>query len=200
MPQRRRKARSDSDTRAAILDAAERLIGERGFAATSTAAVAAAAGVPKGLIFYYFPTKADILTALLDERLPTEPLTDLEPLVAPGDPAASLVNLDEALNLREHRMMRVIVWREADTHPDVRDYLRRFRSYLHEATVRILQASAVSPVRPGTLRACANAWVAAMFSAAGADRMHDRDDVPAPRRDELDTVARVVAAGMVQLG
>ena len=202
MPHRRRSAKIDGDARAAILDAAEDLIAAHGFDATSTAAIAAAAQVPKGLIFYYFPTKTDILTALLAERLPAEPLDDLSPLVAPGDPATSLVNLDAALNLRDHHssVLRVIVWREADTHPDVRDYLRRFRAYLHDATVRILQASTVSPVRPGTLRACANTWVAAMFSAAGNDRMRDLDDIPRLHRDELGTVAQVVAAGMVQLG
>lgn len=202
MPHRRRSARIDGDAREAILDAAETLIAERGFDATSTAAVAQAAGVPKGLIFYYFPTKTDILTALLDERLPTEPLTDLAPLVAPGDPATSLVNLDEALNLRDRHssVMRTIIWREADTHPDVRDYLRRFRAYLHEATERILQASAATPVRPGTLRACANAWVAAMFSASGSERTRGLDDISRLHRDELGTVAQVVAAGMVQMG
>ncbi|MDH6279078.1 TetR/AcrR family transcriptional regulator [Prescottella agglutinans] len=202
MPHRRRSARIDGDAREKILDAAETLIADRGFDATSTAAVAAAAGVPKGLVFYYFPTKPDILTALLAERLPAEPLDDIAPLVAPGDPARSLVNLDDALNLRDHdsSVMRVIIWREAETHPDVRDYLRRFRSYLHEATVRILQASTIAPVRPGTLRACADAWVAAMVSAAGTDRMRDLDDIPRLHHEELDTVAQLVAAGMTQLG
>ncbi|MGF7119749.1 TetR/AcrR family transcriptional regulator [Rhodococcus sp. AG1013] len=202
MPQRRRSAKIDGDAREKILDAAESLIAERGFDATSTAAVAAAAGVPKGLIFYYFATKADILTALLAERLPAEPLEDVDPLVAPGDPATSLVNLDNALNLRDDHssLMRVIILREAETHPDIRDHLRRFRSYLHDATVRVLQASAAGPVQPGTLRACANAWVAAMFSAARNDRTRDLDDVPRRPGDELGSVARVVAAGMVQLG
>ncbi|MGO4200881.1 TetR/AcrR family transcriptional regulator [Rhodococcus sp. TAF43] len=202
MPQRRRSAKIDGDAREKILDAAESLIAERGFDATSTAAVAAAAGVPKGLIFYYFATKADILTALLAERLPAEPLEDVDPLVAPGDPATSLVNLDNALNLRDDHssLMRVIILREAETHPDIRDHLRRFRSYLHDATVRVLQASAAGPVQPGTLRACANAWVAAMFSAARNDRTRDLDDVLRRPGDELGSVARVVAAGMVQLG
>ncbi len=135
--------------------------------------------MPKGLIFYYFPTKADI-------RPPCSPNDSRPNARRPraagrsGDPATSLVNLDNALNLRDHHssVMRVIIWREAESHPDVRDYLRRFRSYLHDATVRILEASAAVPVRPGTLRACANAWVAAMFSAAGNDRLRDLDDIP----------------------
>lgn len=202
MARRRRNARVDGDAREAILDAAEALIAARGFDATSTAAVAEAARVPKGLIFYYFPTKAAILAALLTERLPAEPLDDLAVLVAPGDPAQSLVNLDGALGLRGHdsSMLRVILWREAGTHPDVREHLHRFHTYLHDATVRILQASAVSPVRPGTLRACADAWVAAMVAAAGDERMRELDAAPRQGRDELGTVAQVVAAGMDRLG
>ncbi|MEV0945770.1 helix-turn-helix domain-containing protein [Rhodococcus sp. NPDC049939] len=199
---RRRNAKIDGDARALILDAAESLIAVHGFDATSTASIASAAHVPKGLVFYYFPTKTDILLALLSERLPTEPLGDVGPLVTPGDPAASLVNLDTALNLRDHHssVMRVILWREAETHPDVREHLRRFRDYLSDITERLLQASSPYPVRPGTIRACASAWVAAMFSVAGIDRLHDLDDLPRRHDEELDSVARVVAAGMVQLG
>ncbi|WP_072687410.1 TetR/AcrR family transcriptional regulator [Rhodococcus marinonascens] len=199
---RRRNAKIDGDARALILDAAETLIAVNGFDATSTASIASAAHVPKGLVFYYFPSKTDILLALLSERLPTEPLADVGTLVTPGDPAASLVNLDSALNLRDQHssVMRVIIWREAETHPDVRAHLRRFRDYLSDITERLLQASSPYPVQPGTIRACASAWVAAMFSLAGTDRLHDLDDLPRRHREELDNVARVVAAGMVQLG
>ncbi|MBV6761814.1 MULTISPECIES: TetR/AcrR family transcriptional regulator [Rhodococcus] len=199
---RRRSAKIDGDARELILDAAESLIAVHGFDATSTASIASAAHVPKGLVFYYFPSKTDILLALLSERLPTEPFGDVSPLVTPGDPAASLVNLDAALNLRDHHssVMRVIIWREAETHPDVRAHLRRFRDYLSDITERLLQASSPYPVQPGTLRACATAWVAAMFSVAGNDRLHDLDDLPRQHGEELGNVARVVAAGMVQLG
>ncbi|WP_305092411.1 TetR/AcrR family transcriptional regulator [Prescottella sp. R16] len=182
-----------TDARAAILDAAEDLIAARGFDATSTAAVAAAADVPKALVFYYFPTKPDILTALVTERLPAVPIDDVAPLVAPGDPATSLVNLDDALTARDRhaRAMQVILCREAGTHPDVRAHLRRFRTGLRDATVRILQASTVAPIRPGTLRDCADAWVAVMVAITGT-RTRDREEIGA--------VARVVAAGMAQLG
>ncbi|AOW92030.1 TetR family transcriptional regulator [Rhodococcus sp. WMMA185] len=198
----RRNAKIDGDARARILDAAESLIAVKGFDATSTASIASAAHVPKGLVFYYFPAKTDILLALLSERLPTEPLGDLGTLVTPGDPAASLVNLDSALNLRDRHssVMRVILWREAETHPDVRAHLRRFRDYLSDITERLLLASSPYPVTPGTIRACASAWVAAMFSLAGNDRLHDLDELPRRPGEELDNVARVVAAGMVQLG
>lgn len=182
----------DGKTRELILDAAEVLIGGDGYDATSTARIAKLAGVPKGLVFYYFPTKPEILQALLSERLPTTPMTDVSPIVTPGDPAKSLVALDTALNMldRHTSLLRLILWREAQTQPAVRAQLRQFRAYVRDATVRILQASVPYPVRPETLRACANAWVAATFSVTRGDS----------RDEELGSVARVVAAGMVQLG
>ena len=197
----RRRARRDGRTRTRILDAAETLFATNGFDATATATIAATADVPKGLIFYYFPTKEAILDTLVAERMPAEPITDVNALVEPGDPAASLVNMDTALNLRDHRspVLRVIIWREAAGHPDVRSHLHRLRSNLHDVTMRLLQASAPGPVQPGTLRACATTWVSAMFSAASIDRLLDLDG-PARNLEDLRTVARVVAAGMSGMG
>ncbi|MBF6466111.1 TetR/AcrR family transcriptional regulator [Nocardia beijingensis] len=199
---RRRSAKADGDARQLILDAAEQLFAAQGYDATATAAIAAAARVPKGLVFYYFPTKDAILSALMSERIPAQPIDDIGTVVAPGDPAASLVNLDAALNLRDHHssVLRVILWREADTHPDVRRQLRRLRDQMLEVTAKVLQASAPAPVRPGTLRACAAAWVSAMFAIASTDRLHALDGVPLPTADEVLNVAQVVAAGMTQLG
>ncbi|WP_433731080.1 TetR/AcrR family transcriptional regulator [Nocardia sp. CA-129566] len=199
---RRRSAKVDGDARQLILDASEKLFAAQGFDATATAAIAEAAGVPKGLVFYYFPTKDSILSTLMAERVPAEPIGDIGRVVAPGDPAASLVNLDAALNLRDHHssVLRVIMWREADTHPDVRRQLRRLRDQLLDITAGVLQASAPVPVQPGTLRACAAAWVSAMFAIASSDRLHALDGVPLPTADEIFNVARVVAAGMTQLG
>ncbi|WP_280474742.1 TetR/AcrR family transcriptional regulator [Nocardia farcinica] len=199
---RRRSAKLDGDARELILDAAEQLFAAKGFDATPTAAIAAVAGVPKGLVFYYFPTKDAILSALMAERVPAHPVPDIGAVVAPGDPAASLLNLDTALNLREHHssVLRVIMWREADTHPDVRAQLRRLRDHLLDVTARVLQASAPQPVRPGTVRACAAAWVSAMFAIASTDRLHALDGVALPTSEELLGVAKVVAAGMAQLG
>ncbi|WP_410870796.1 TetR/AcrR family transcriptional regulator [Nocardia sp. A7] len=198
----RRNAKRDGDARQLILDAAENLFAAQGFDATPTAALAAAAGVPKGLVFYYFPTKNAILSALMRERVPEHPIDDLAAVVTLGDPAASLINLDTAINLRDHHssVLRVIMWREADTHPDVRRKLRTLRDQLLDVTARVLQASTPVPVRPGTLHACAAAWVSAMFAIASTDRLHALDGLPVPTADDLTNVAQVVAAGMTQLG
>lgn len=53
-------------TRAAVLDAARDLIAERGFAATTMAAVAERAGVTRRAVYLHFATKADLLAALFD--------------------------------------------------------------------------------------------------------------------------------------
>lgn len=199
---RRRSKKVDGDARQLILDAAESLFATNGFDATATAAIATAAGVPKGLVFYYFPTKDSILSALMAERIPANPLDDIDAVVSPGDPARSLIALDAALNLRDHHssVLRVIMWREADTHPDVRKQLRRMRGQLLDITARVLQASAPGPVQPGTLRACAGAWVSAMLAIATTDRLHALDGLNLPTAEEILNISQVVAAGMTHLG
>lgn len=57
------------ETKAAIMDAAITLFGERGYENTSIAALARAAGVGKGTIYSYFSSKSDILLAFSEEEL-----------------------------------------------------------------------------------------------------------------------------------
>jgi TetR/AcrR family transcriptional repressor of nem operon len=58
-------ARDGTATRTAIMDAAQALILETGFAATSVDAVISRAGITKGSFFYHFKTKADLALALV---------------------------------------------------------------------------------------------------------------------------------------
>ena len=74
-----------ADRRTRILDAAEELFAVDGFDATPTARVAETAKVPKGLVFYYFPRKIDLLLSLLQERLPTPTKDTLAGVVRRGD-------------------------------------------------------------------------------------------------------------------
>lgn len=53
-------------TRTTIMDAAEGLILEQGFAASSIDGIIGRAGVTKGTFFYHFPSKADLGRALVD--------------------------------------------------------------------------------------------------------------------------------------
>lgn len=52
-------------TRAALLDAAVKVIGKKGYAAASVDEIAEAAGVSKGVVYYHFKTKGDIATNIL---------------------------------------------------------------------------------------------------------------------------------------
>jgi AcrR family transcriptional regulator len=76
-PQRERRAR----TRAALLRAAGRVFAEHGFHQATLEAVAAEAGVSKGALYHYFPSKEQLFLALLEDRLGAG-LSDIEAVVA----------------------------------------------------------------------------------------------------------------------
>lgn len=111
----------EGSARERILLAAEELFAESGFEATPTSRVAERAGVPKGLVHYYFRRKPDLLVALI-ERLPDEPV-DAARVAVPGDVAASLRALVAQFDagLGASPSLSHLLWREADTHHAVRD-------------------------------------------------------------------------------
>ncbi|HKS49265.1 MAG TPA: helix-turn-helix domain-containing protein [Amycolatopsis sp.] len=125
-----------------ILVAAEELFAEYGFDATPTSRIAERAGVPKGLVHYYFRRKSDLLAALI-KRLPDEQI-DPTGVVVPGDIAESLRRLVSELDARlaRSRMLSHLLWREADTHRAVRDALQdRFQQLVRQVKAVILAAS-----------------------------------------------------------
>lgn len=179
------------DRREAILDAAEASFADKGFDAAPTAHVAATAGVPKGLVFYYFPRKTDLLRTLLDERLPTVPLEMASEIARRGDPVGSLLRLAQRLGLGSHEsvVLRTIIFREAGTHPEVRDHIRALRDRLLDLTESVLDivfAGAVASVRR---RQAASTYVAVMLDEANARRF----DGPVP---DLEGAAEILSAGL----
>jgi AcrR family transcriptional regulator len=63
------RVRNPDRSRAAILDAAERLFAEQGYDATSLTQVGAAAGVSRGTPGYFFRSKSELYQAVLDRSL-----------------------------------------------------------------------------------------------------------------------------------
>ncbi|MDT7728224.1 MAG: hypothetical protein QOI21_4800 [Actinomycetota bacterium] len=125
-----------------ILLAAEELFAESGFDATPTSRIAERAGVPKGLVHYYFRRKPDLLAALV-VRLP-EARIEPSQVVVPGDIAGSLRKLIAELDRRldASRMLSHLLWREADTHRDVRDALHdQFQSLVRQVRSVIVAAA-----------------------------------------------------------
>src|SRR3954464_1882406 len=64
MARARRSSVDDSTTRTALLDAAQSLMLEGGYAAVTTRRVAAGAGVNSALVYYYFDTMDGLFVAL----------------------------------------------------------------------------------------------------------------------------------------
>lgn len=78
----RRQARS-TETRAAILAAAERIFAKAGLAGARTDDIAAAAGVNKALLYYYFTSKRGLYEAVLEDHFREFNRRALEVLAAP---------------------------------------------------------------------------------------------------------------------
>lgn len=119
-------ARRGALNREAILTAAHDAIAELGYHGSTTAEICRRAGVSSGTLFHYFPTKQDVLVALLTAESPmeTESATALDALldevvtdalrphtsafVREVSTLAALPGIAEALaKLDEHRAARV---------------------------------------------------------------------------------------------
>lgn len=178
------------DRRTRILDAAETLFAERGYDATPTARIAESARVPKGLVFYHFPRKIDLLLTLLEERLPSPGRTELSGVVVVGDPAGSLLRLHERLGLDRHAslVLRSIIFREAGTHPEVAERTVQLRRDLVDLAVEVLRAALGRSGRradAALIRSAGATFAAAMFDHANTSRIGLDSD--------LGDAARVVA-------
>ncbi|HVX16466.1 MAG TPA: TetR/AcrR family transcriptional regulator [Acidimicrobiales bacterium] len=101
------------DQRARILATALELMGERGVAKTSMRRLASACGLNVATLYHYFPSKAELVRALLFERRYTERLREEQPTVDPSlPPPARLESLFAAVwegTLAEESVWRVLV-------------------------------------------------------------------------------------------
>ncbi len=97
-----RKTKLEAEqTRARILDAAERLFFERGVGNTSLEEIAAAADVTRGAVYWHFRNKADLFHALHESiSLPQERL--MERAVAERHPDPLAVVEEAAINAFSH--------------------------------------------------------------------------------------------------
>jgi AcrR family transcriptional regulator len=82
MPARRRRANDDSTTRTALLDAAEALMLEEGYAAVTSRRIAHRAGTPN-VIHYYFETMDDLFVELFRRGAARSLAKQQEALVSP---------------------------------------------------------------------------------------------------------------------
>jgi AcrR family transcriptional regulator len=102
-----------ADARTRILDAALALMSESGSAGASMRQLAAACGLNVATIYHYFPSKADLLHSVMEERRYGERLSsDVPPLDRTAAPRDRLVGLLEWLwanALEEEAVFRLLV-------------------------------------------------------------------------------------------
>ena len=85
-----RRRRKDARP-AELLEAALALFVEKGFAATRSEEVARAAGVSKGTLYLYFPSKEELLTAVIQHFLGSEIETGIAEAAAADGPTAQVM-------------------------------------------------------------------------------------------------------------
>jgi TetR/AcrR family transcriptional regulator, transcriptional repressor for nem operon len=103
--------RDGTQTRERILDGAEQLILDQGFAATSVDAVLAESGASKGAFFHHFPSKNHLARALV-ARYATDDVAHLEDLMAKAeaesdDPGEQVVAFIRAFELSAGELVAV---------------------------------------------------------------------------------------------
>lgn len=185
---------TEDSTRDRILAAAEELFAERGFEATPISRIADRAGVPKGLVHYYFTRKPDLLEALV-ERLPDEHVA-MADVVVSGDVLESLRRLVARLDatLESSAVLSHLLWREADTHPAVLAALQgRFERFV--VAIREAMAAAMPDCRADVESAARLLASALSYRHSVARHPVDEDvDHPGIQR-ELRFIAAALALG-----
>jgi AcrR family transcriptional regulator len=105
--------RGDAGPRSRILDAALTLMSQLGSAGTSMRRLATACGLNVATIYHYFPSKADLLRALIEERRYGERLATEEPAIdatlPPGERMAGFVLWVAERTLEEEVVLRLLL-------------------------------------------------------------------------------------------
>jgi AcrR family transcriptional regulator len=117
--QRRTQEQRRTATRAALLSAAIRCLDKHGYGATTTVAVAAEAGVSRGAMLHHFPSKADLMLAVVEHVMDLNSRYFEAERLAIGDPwerYAAMPDLRWQLALQPHgnALMEIMVGARSD--------------------------------------------------------------------------------------
>jgi AcrR family transcriptional regulator len=141
----RRIGAEDSKTRAELLDAAQQLMLEEGYAAVTSRRVAAKAGLKPQLVHYYFRTMDDLFLALLrrgaEQNLERQAraLASPQPLRAllefSSEPAGTALTMEFAALANHRKAIRA----------EVAAYAERFRGLQIAALASVLAEHGIDP-------------------------------------------------------
>ena len=146
MAARRGKA-DDPTTRNAILDAAERLMVEEGYAAVTSRRVAALAGVNSALVHYYFDTMDGLFVALF-RRGADRSFARLDAVLSSDRPLRSFWEFihDRSNSARTMEFIALANHRK-EIRSEIGDYSRKFRKRELELLSEVLAGYGLDPQR-----------------------------------------------------
>ncbi len=156
-PARLNRAEKREANRGRILEASRAVFIDRGFQAATIDEIAEHAGLSNGAIYYNFESKADLLMALLDERL-EERIEIMRRTLAPekrrgrGGDVLAIEARAMSRSVREEQAWRLLVLefvvhaaRTPALQPKLRAYQMRQRRAVTEAFTPRLEAAGVRP-------------------------------------------------------
>jgi AcrR family transcriptional regulator len=176
-PSPRRIGTTDSKTRAQLVDAAEALLLEDGYAAVTSRRVAARAGLKPQLVHYYFRTMDDLFIEVLRRRAERD-LERFERAIAADGSLRNLWRLNrdprgvaftiELVALAHHRK---------EIRAEIARYAERFRAAQLEAVTNALTAAGIDdeqlPPVVAQMLMTGLAQVLALEDGIGVDTGHD---------------------------
>ncbi|MEW5853473.1 MAG: TetR/AcrR family transcriptional regulator [Myxococcota bacterium] len=178
-----------SETRAALVKAAFQVIAQQGFEGLRTRAVADAVGVNVATLHYHFPSKEDLVGAVLDElvaRFKEEaPVSDLPPEATPADvlEAHFAAVKHWARQAPDVQLVWHEFWLRSMRDPALRDRVREVMTRHRRALARLLNGEAGEGLRPALGPQTASA-LAALLSGLTMYALVD------PTTDEADSIYR----------
>lgn len=136
--------RNDTNLRSQILEAASRLVAERGYHAVRVADIAEACGTSTGTVHYYFSAKEDVLDQALAfyvDRAIARQSVELRGIDDARDRLLRLLELQLPVGepVREEWSAWLQYWTEALLRPELRPTHSAFYVRWHEAIVGIVE-------------------------------------------------------------
>lgn len=176
-----------------IVDAARRVFLANGFAASSMDAVVAEAGVSKQTLYRYFPSKTDLLVAVLTSEVALAGMfAEPPPTGSPAELRAQLVGLartvtHEMLTPPRVALMRLI-FGEAFRIPELRDTLRDALPAQFMGVVEAIlgRASAAGLIRVERPELVSRMFVGSIFSFIALDGFLRADPLPPPPDGDIE--------------
>ncbi len=184
--ERRREFRNEQ-----LLEVAARLFAHQGLEGTTTKDIARAAGVSPSLLYHYYPSKEDLLVAVVAHFDPTSRVRSLMEGDLEGSVYEVLLRILKGIAefLEERRDMLWLCMRAASRFPQVAQALKDTKTQLTELMAGFLQAR----VAAGELRSHDSRRVAAgLYHTIAMEHM-----VEAPSRGDMESLVETFLFGLV---